>query len=89
MLFAVNHDIHDPAAFWARAKESLPNLPPGIKVHAVMPNEAMNHAVCVWEAESLPAMQAYLEGKTGDVARNTYLLIHEANGMGIPGAKVG
>jgi hypothetical protein len=87
MLFAVTHDISDTAAFWSRAEASLPNLPEGIKIHAVMPDAKGAKAICVWEAESLAAITAYLEDKTGDVAKNTYLVINEANGLNIPGKK--
>jgi hypothetical protein len=85
MLFAVTHDISDTATFWSRAEASLPNLPAGIKIHSVMPNAVGDKAVCVWEAEDLDAMKAYLEDKTGDVSKNTYLVINERNGMNIPG----
>ena len=86
MFFAVNHNISDPGQFWSRAQESLPNLPDGIKVHGVYPNADMNEAVCIWEADSLEQITDYLEGKTGDVSNNTYLVINEGNAMGLPGS---
>lgn len=84
MYFRVNHTISDPATFWARAKESLPNLPAGIKIHAVFPNETMNLATCIWEGETEAQLREYLEGKTGDVSNNDYMLINAANAMGLP-----
>lgn len=87
MFFAVKHSISNPGVFWARAQESLPNLPEGIKVHQVFPNAAGDEAVCLWEAESLEAIRDYLEGKTGDVSQNHYIIVNEANAMGLP--KVG
>jgi hypothetical protein len=62
MFFRVNHTISNPQEFWGRAQKSLPSLPAGIKIHAVYPNETMDDATCIWEAESLEAMQTYLEG---------------------------
>lgn len=84
MFFRVNHKISDPGQFWSRAQESLPNLPAGIKIHAVFPNETMDNATCVWEAESEAQIREYLEGKTGDVSHNDYMRINEANAMGLP-----
>jgi hypothetical protein len=84
MYFRVNHTISDPAAFWSRAQESLPNLPAGIKIHNVFPNETMNLATCVWEAETEAQLREYLERKTGDVSNNDYMPINAANAMGLP-----
>ncbi len=84
MYFAVKHNISNPGEFWSRAQASLPNLPEGIKIHSVLPNATMNEAVCLWEANNLEQMQEYLEGKTGDVSKNDYLVVNEANAMGLP-----
>lgn len=84
MYFRVNHTISNPSEFWARAQQSLPNLPAGIKIHAVFPNETMDLTTCVWEADSEKQIREYLEGKTGDVAKNDYMVINAANAMGLP-----
>lgn len=83
MKFRVNHTISNPEEFWGRAQKALPNLPEGIKVHAVMPNETMNVATCVWEAADLATITAFLEGATGDVSNNDYMVINEAHAMGV------
>ncbi|MCW5908741.1 MAG: hypothetical protein KIS94_12835 [Chitinophagales bacterium] len=85
MFFRVNHAISNPGEFWARAQASLPNLPEGIKIHGVFPNETMDIATCIWEAESEQQIKEYLEGKTGDVSQNDYMAINTANAMGLPG----
>ncbi|CAN5910795.1 hypothetical protein BH11BAC7_BH11BAC7_00560 [soil metagenome] len=84
MFIAVKHTINNPGEFWTRAKASLPNLPNGIKIHSVLPNEEMNDAVCLWEANSLGHLKTYLEEKTGDVSDNHYIPVNEANAMGLP-----
>jgi len=84
MIFAIRHTITNPEVFWKRAQESLPNLPQGFKVHSVMPDASMKNAVCIWEAESLDKMRAYLEGAVGDVSTNDYIVVNEAAAMGIP-----
>jgi hypothetical protein len=85
MKFRVNHTISNPQEFWGRAQKALPNLPEGIKVHVVLPNEAMDKGTCVWEAESLEKIKEFLETATGDVSQNDYMVINEANAMGLPG----
>ena len=74
----------NPQEFWGRAQKALPNLPEGIKVHLVLPNEAMDKGTCVWEAESLEKIREFLETATGDVSQNDYMLIDEAHAMGLP-----
>ena len=84
MKFRVNHVIANPAEFWSRAQQALPNLPQGIKVHMVMPNEKMDNATCVWEADSLEIITNFLEGATADVSKNDYMIISEPHAMGLP-----
>lgn len=84
MKFRVNHTIANPQEFWSRAQQALPNLPEGIKVHMVMPNEKMDTATCVWEADSLETITSFLEGATADVSKNDYMIINEPNAMGLP-----
>lgn len=84
MFIRVNHTISNPGEFWSRAQQSLPNLPQGIKIHGVFPNQGMDIATCIWEANSLEHLQQYLEEKTGDVSKNDYMPINAANAMGLP-----
>ncbi len=84
MFIRVNHTISNPGEFWQRAQQSLPNLPNGLKIHAVYPNETMNDATCIWEAESVETLKTYLEENTGDVSNNQYMPINAANAMGLP-----
>ena len=84
MYFRVNHTISNPGEFWARAQAALPNLPEGIKIHGVYPNEGMDISTCIWEAQSEEQIKEYLEANTGDVSNNDYMVINAANAMGLP-----
>ena len=84
MFFRVNHTISNPGEFWGRAQKALPNLPAGIKIHGVFPNETMDLGTCIWEADSLQHIQEYLEAAVGDVSKNDYMVINAANAMGLP-----
>lgn len=85
MIIVVKHRINNPAAFWESAQKSLPNLPEaGVqRVLQVMPNEAMNEATCVWEAESIKILDHYLRSKVNDWSAETYQEVNMANATGL------
>lgn len=85
MLIVVRHKISDPGAFWAAAQASLPNLPEGgiQRVLNVLPNKEMTESTCVWEADSIKALDAYLRSKVGNASEENYYELNEANAMGI------
>ncbi len=86
MLIVVNHRISNPEGFWGAAQRELPNLPPGIKLHQSLPNAEGNLATCVWEADSVQALDTYLEDKTGAFAKNEYMAVEIKNAMNPPGS---
>ena len=83
MSIAVKHTIGNAGEFWAPAQAAFPDFPDGIKIHSVLPNAAMNDAVCLWEAGSHEQLKTYLEGKTGDVSANQNIDVNETNAMGL------
>lgn len=86
MKIVVNHKIKDVKGFWASAQQHLPNLPEmGVsKVIQVMPNPDMSEATCLWEADSIDKLEAYLRDKVGSMSSESYHEINEANAMGLP-----
>jgi hypothetical protein len=86
MIIVVNHKINNPAEFWASAQKSLPQLPEsGVKkVMQVMPNADMTMATCVWEADSIDALDTYLRSKVQDWSTETYFELNTAAAMGMP-----
>lgn len=86
MIIIVNHKINNPTDFWASAQKSLPQLPAdGVqKVIQVMPNKDMTNATCVWEADSIEALDAYLRSKVQDWSTETYYELNIAAAMGMP-----
>ncbi len=85
MFIVVNHAISNSEEFWPSAQKHLPKLPEeGIKrVINVFPNKEMNHATCVWEADSIEALDAYLRNKVGTSSKETYYELNEAAAMGL------
>jgi len=86
MIILVNHKINNPAAFWASARQSLPQLPEADvqRVLQVVPNTDMSEATCIWEAASINALDSYLRSKVGDASSETYYEVNVANAMGMP-----
>jgi len=86
MIIVVNHQINNPTDFWASAQKSLPELPAsGVqKVIQVMPNKDMTTATCVWEADSIEVLDAYLRSKVQDWSTETYYELNAAAAMGVP-----
>lgn len=85
MFILVNHSIKNPAYFWGSAQKNLPNLPEaGVhRVLNVFPNQNMDIAVCVWEADSIEALDAYLRDKIGEASKDSYYEVNQANAVGL------
>jgi hypothetical protein len=86
MIIAVKHIINSPANFWAAAQESLPKLPElnVQRVLLVLPNKAMTEATCVWEADSIEALDAYLRTKVNNASTESYYEVNTENSLGLP-----
>lgn len=86
MIIVVNHTINNTTDFWASAQKSLSELPAsGVqKIIQVMPNNDMTQATCVWEADSIEALDVYLRSKVQDWSSETYYELNSAAAMGMP-----
>ncbi len=87
MIISVNHKINNPESFWKSAQESLPNLPEGgvKRVLQALPNGNMTEATCLWEADSIDALNTYLRSKVQDWSTEVYFEVNTANAIGLPG----
>ena len=85
MYIVVNHTISSPEDFWAAAQKNLPNLPEGgvKRVLNVFPNQTLDKATCVWEADSIENLDRYLREIVGSASKETYFQINEAAAMGL------
>jgi len=84
MIIVVNHKINNPGDFWASAQKSLPELPTaGVqRIIQVLPNNAMNEATCLWEADSIDTLNAYLRSKVFDWSSEQYQEVDTTHAMG-------
>ncbi|HMV13967.1 MAG: hypothetical protein IT275_02520 [Chitinophagales bacterium] len=85
MIIVVKHRIANPEKFWASAQESLPKLPEnGVsRVLQVLPNANATEATCLWEAESIASLDAYLRAKVYDWSAEEYQEVNTAQSMGL------
>ena len=88
MFVAVEHTIQDPEAFWAKAGEIVPNLPASVKLHQCFPNKSGTRGICIWEGESVRAIQTYLDGQVGHVSSNDYFEVENKDSIALPTAIV-
>ena len=86
MIIVVNHQINNPADFWASAQKSLPELPAsGVqRVIQVMTNADMTQATCVWQADTISELDIYLRSKVHNWSTETYYELNAAAAMGMP-----
>ncbi len=84
MFVAVQHTIRDPEAFWAKAGEIVPNLPGHVKLHQCFPNKSGSRGICIWEGESVKAIQMYLDGQVGSVSSNDYFEVENKESIALP-----
>jgi hypothetical protein len=84
MFVAVEHTIQDPEAFWSKAGEIVPNLPSHVKLHQCFPNKSGTRGICIWEGESVGAIQSYLDGQVGHVSSNEYFEVENRDSIALP-----
>ena len=84
MFVAVQHTIRDPEAFWGKAGEIVPNLPEHVKLHQCFPNKNGTRGICIWEGESVKAIQVYLDGQVGNVSSNDYFEVENKDSIALP-----
>lgn len=84
MYVSVIHSISDPERFWEAADQR--DLPEGMQVHSAFPSADGKRAVCLWEADSVQAIQDTVENLVGQVSRNEYFEVATQNAIGLPTA---
>jgi hypothetical protein len=86
MFVAVEHEISDPAAFWAKAQEIVPKLPSQVKLHHCFPTKNGSRGICLWEGESVSTVRNYLEAQVGQFSDNEYFEVENRDGISLPSA---
>ena len=82
MYVVAIHKISDPEKFWQAAQAA--NLPEGVWLRTTLPDPSGSRAVCVWEAESLDAVQRLVEDEVGQFSDKEYFELATENAFGFP-----
>lgn len=88
MHVVIRHSISDLTK-WDQSVKSIMSmieqhrLPNGVKPLEYLPSVDGRNADCVWEAESLQALQKFIERETKG-ARNEYFQVKEEAAIGLP-----
>ena len=86
MYILVQHTITDPVTTWGRAQQSLASMPSHLKLHHSFPTPEGKHATCIWEADSVATLKAYLDPMLGPGAKNEYAEVVNKEGVALPTA---
>ncbi len=84
MYVVVQHRITDPAAFWSKAEQLVPNLPNELKLHHCVPSPDGRLGICVWEGNSVNDVESFLEGHMGEYSTNVYFEGENKDGIALP-----
>jgi hypothetical protein len=73
MYVVVQHQFTDPQTAFARGEKLIANegAPPGVRGLQFYPSTDGSAATCLWEADSVEAIQEYVDSTLGDSSQNT------------------
>jgi hypothetical protein len=84
MYVLVQHYVSDVRTFWSAVRHAVHSLPANLALHHCIPTADGSHAVCVWEAETIRDVRAFLETYVGHASRNLYYPVENAAGIRLP-----
>jgi hypothetical protein len=84
MFVLVEHYVNDVQTFWSAVRHAVPVQTELIILHHCFPTPDGTHAVCVWEAETIRDVRAFLETYVGHASRNLYFPVENAAGTSLP-----
>lgn len=84
MFVLVEHYVNDVQTFWSAVRHAVPVRTGFLRLHHCFPTPDGSHAVCVWEAESLRDVRAFLETYVGHASRNLYFPVENGVGVALP-----
>jgi hypothetical protein len=92
MHVVIRHHISDPMK-WDRTTKNIMSmieqhrLPTGINALQYLPSVDGRNADCVWETESLGALQKFFDHESAGAARNEYFEVKQEAAIGLPKAQ--
>lgn len=77
MLIQTVHAVADEPGFQA-ACDAVDEMPSGVQLAAFFPSKDRSTVTCIWNAESIAALKAFVDPRVGSTATTTYLELDEA-----------
>ena len=73
MYVVVQHEIRNPETAFPRGEklQTGEGAPPGVRVLQFYPSTDGSAVTCLWEADAVASVQAYVDSVLGDSSRNT------------------
>ena len=73
MYVVVQHMIKDPQTAFSRGEKLIKgaDAPPGVRVLQFLPSTDGSTVTCLWEADSVDAVQGYVDSTLGNSSANT------------------
>jgi len=93
MYVTVHHQIRDPKQ-WEQSTQHIMasmeqgRLPRGLKGLMYLPSTDGRQADCLWEADKLEDLKSFLDGETGQAAKNEYVPVNDRAAVGLPDHEV-
>ena len=86
MFVVAHHKISDQTGFWNSVKQTMPNIPAGMKVHQVLPNADGSSAICLWESDSVDKVKKLVDTSVGKFSNNSFFEVAQKSAVGLPGS---
>jgi len=84
MYVVAKHRIKDADRFFSVSQAAAENAPGGVYGRQFCPSSDKTEAVCLWEADSVEAVERYLDSLIGEAGDNTYFQVSTEHAIGIP-----
>jgi len=86
MYVVVFHRIKDPETAFARGQNLLAGngAPAGARAVQFYPSQDQSAVTCLWEADSVVAVQAYVDSTLGDSSENICFEVDAGPARGLP-----
>ena len=84
MYVVAKHRIKDAEAFFSASQVAAEHAPDRVYGRQFCPSHDKTEAVCLWEADSVDAVEQYLDGLIGEAGENTYFQVSTEDAIGMP-----
>jgi hypothetical protein len=86
MYVVVHHQIKDAQTAFSRGRDLLEGTgaPPGARALQFYPSQDQSAVSCLWEADSVDAVQQYVDSTLGDSSENSCFEVDTEQARGLP-----